>query len=158
MFDPFSSWSRLMAAGLSMTGTGVRVMETLGAANAVIAARTPIINAAIRSPLTGDHVELGLMVPEKVEAFSHAGSAMVTAWWQAQSLWIGHMQHLGGMALRGRTPTPGEIVDLNNRMAGLTLDGIEAAARMGTTVLAPVHRKAAANARRLKRKAAKHAG
>lgn len=158
MFDPFSNWRRLMAAGLSMTGTGVRVMETLGAANAVIAARTPIIDAAMRSPLTGDHVELGRMVPEKVEAFSQAGSAMVTAWWQAQSLWMGHMQHLGGMAMRGRAPTTGEMVALNNRVAGLTLDGIEAAARLGSTALAPVHRKATANARRLKRKAAKHAG
>ncbi|MFV3131966.1 hypothetical protein [Niveispirillum sp. KHB5.9] len=158
MFDPFSNWSRLMAASLSMTGTGVRAMETLGAANAVIAARTPIIDAAMRSPLTGDHVELALMVPEKVEAFSSAGSAMVTAWWEAQSLWVGHMQHLGAMALRGRMPTAVEAADLANRMAGLTLDGIEAATRLGSTALAPVHRKATANARRLKRKAAKRGG
>lgn len=154
MFDPFSNWSRLMAAGLSFTGTGVRVLETLGAANAVIAARTPIIDAAMRSPLTGNHVELALMVPEKVEAFSSAGSAMVTAWWEAQSLWVGHIQHLGAMALRGRTPTPGEVANLGNQMVELTLDSIEAAARLGSTALAPVHRKATANARRLKRKRA----
>ncbi|MBP7337836.1 hypothetical protein [Niveispirillum sp.] len=158
MFDPFSNWRRLMVAGQSMTGTGVRVMETLGAANAVIAARTPIIDAAMRSPLTGDHVELGRMVPEKVEAFSQAGSAMVTAWWQAQSLWVAHMQHLGGMAMRGRAPTAGEMMALNSKVADLTLDGIEAAVRLGSTALAPVHRKATANARRLKRKAAKRAG
>ncbi|MFV3130917.1 hypothetical protein [Niveispirillum sp. KHB5.9] len=158
MFNPVSSWSRLMAASLSMTGTCMRAMETLGAANAVIATRTSIIEAAMRSPLTGDHVELAQMVPEKVDAFSRAGSTIVAAWWEAQSLWIGHMQHLGGMALRGRSPTPGEMADLGNRMAELTLDSIDAAARLGSTALAPVHRKAMANARRLKRKASRRAG
>lgn len=152
MPDPFTNWSRLAAAGASMTRTGMRLFETLGAANAVIAARMPIIDAAIRSPLTGDHAELALMVPEKVEAFSRAGSAAVAAWWKAQSLWMGHMQHLGGMAMRGHPPTVADITDASIKMAALAMDNVEAMARLGSTTLAPVHRKAVANARRLRRK------
>ncbi|NIJ34051.1 hypothetical protein [Sphingomonas oligoaromativorans] len=155
MFDPFSTWNRLLVAGASVTRTNMRAVETLTAANAVVAARGKIIEAAVRSPLTGDHAELGRMVPEKVDAFSRAGSATVTAWWEAQSAWARHMQHLGGMAMRGRPPTPAELADLGSRAATLTLESIEAAARLGSTALAPVHRKATANARRLKRKTAR---
>lgn len=155
MFDPFSAWNRLLAAGASVTSTNMRALETMTAANAVVAARGKIIEAAVRSPLTGDHVELGRMVPEKVDAFSRAGSATVTAWWEAQSTWTRHMQHLGGMAMRGRPPTPAELADLGGRAVALTLESIEAAARLGSTALAPVHRKATANARRLKRKTAR---
>lgn len=153
MFDPFTGWNRLMAAGFSMTGTGMRALETLGAANEVIAARTKIAETAMRSPLTGDHQELARMVPEKVDAFSKAGSATVSAWWDAQSAWFGHMQHLGGMAMRGRPPTPSEMADLGDRMATLAVRSVEATAELGSTTLAPVHRKTMANARRLKRKA-----
>jgi hypothetical protein len=157
MFDPFSGWSRLVAAGFSMTNTGVRAFETLGASTEVITARTKIIDAALRSPLTGDHAELGRMVPEKVDAFSQAGSATVAAWWGAQSMWMGHTQHLSGMAMRGRLPTPVEVADLGQRMAALTLESIEATARLGSATLAPVHRKATSNAKRLKRKTGRSA-
>ncbi len=87
MFDAFNAWSRMMSAGWSIAQTGMRVAETMGAANEVVAARSALIGSAMRSPLTGNHLELGRMVPEKVEAFSRAGSATVTAWWAAQSAW-----------------------------------------------------------------------
>lgn len=151
MQDPYKSWSRLVAAGASMAQTGLHLYETLGAANSVLAVRIPIIQAAIRSPLTSDHAELARMVPEKVEAFSRAGSLMIAAWWQAQSAWVGHLQHLGGLATRGGIPTGTDIADLGARSAALTLDMVEATARLGADSLAPIHRKAAANARRLKR-------
>jgi hypothetical protein len=151
MFDPFAGWSRLMMAGRTMTETSLRAVETVGAANAVIGARSTIIDAAMRSPLTGDHAELARMVPEKVEAFSRAGSAAVTAWWAAQSVWMEHMQHVGSMALRGRPPTIAEVADLGSRVNALALESIEAAAGLGSSMLAPVHREATSNARRLKR-------
>lgn len=138
-----------------MTNTSVRAFETWGASGEVITARTKIIDAAVRSPLTGDHRELGRMIPEKVDAFSQAGSATVAAWWKAQSAWMGHMQYLGGMAMRGRPPTAAEIADLGNRMATLTLESIEATAQLGSATLAPVHRKATSNAKRLKRRTAR---
>lgn len=151
MQDAYRSWSRLLAAGTSMTRTGMQLVETIGAANTVLAVRLPLIQTALCSPLTGDHAEMARMVPEKVEAFSRAGSVMVAAWWQAQSAWIGHMQHLGGVAARGHVPTGAEMADIGARSAALTLDMVEATARAGAASLAPIHRKAAANARRLKR-------
>lgn len=51
MFDVYDNWRRLMAAGMSMTETSVRALETLGAANHVLAARTSIMETAIRSPM-----------------------------------------------------------------------------------------------------------
>ncbi len=153
MFDPFAGWSRMMAAGVSMTNTSMRTLQALGAANEVIAARTGVIEAAMRSPLTGDHAELARMVPEKVEAFSRAGSAAVTGWWAAQSIWLDHMQHVGRMTMRGRPPTAAEMTDLGDRTATMVMRSVEGAARLGSTTLDPIHRKTMANARRLKRKA-----
>ncbi len=63
------------------------------------------------------------------------------------------MQHLGAMAMRGRAPSPREFTELGERMATLGLESFEAAAELGSTALAPVHRKATANARRLNRRA-----
>ncbi len=89
--------------------------------------------------------------------FPARGSAAVTAWWEAQSAWVGHMQHLGGMAMRGRPPTAVELADLGDRVATLSLRSVERTARLGSSALAPVHRKATSNARRLKRKATRRA-
>lgn len=155
MFDAIDAWTRVANAGWSMVQTGLRMAETMGAANDVVAARTALIGSAMRSPLTGDHRELARMVPEKVEAFSSVGSAGVSAWWAAQSAWADEMQHLGAIAMRGRAPTPGEWTALASRMARVGLESVEAVARLGSASIAPVHRKATANARRLKRKAAR---
>jgi hypothetical protein len=92
------------------------------------------------------------MIPEKMEAFSEASSVTVAALWSMHTAWLNQIQHLSAMATRSRTPTYGEIVDLNSRTATLTLESIEAVARLSSESLAPVHRKAMANARRLRRK------
>lgn len=149
MNDLASTWSRMMAAGASMGQTGLRALETISAANTVIAARTPIINLAMFSPLTGDHKEMARMVPEKVEAFSRAGSATLSGWWKAQAAWMGHMQHFGAMAVRGRFPTVRDMIDMHERRGSMMIEAMEAAAGMGADALAPVHDTATANARRL---------
>jgi len=150
--DPWNGWLRLMQSGLSMGQTGLRAIETLHAAGHVIAARTAIINAAILSPFTADHRELSRMVPEKVEAFSRSGMATASAWRAAQSACFGHMQHLGIMALRGRSPTTAEMVDLGERVSALTLGAAEATARLSASALAPLHSGVMANARRLSKR------
>ena len=63
MYDVFSGWRRPMASEFSVAQTGLRAYETLGAANAAIAAGTGIIGSAMRSPLSGGHAELSRMVP-----------------------------------------------------------------------------------------------
>jgi len=149
MYDMFSGWSRMMAAGLTMAQSNWRTFETLSAASKVIAARTPIIDAAMRSPLDADHAELARMVPEKVDAFSRAGAATISAWWTAYGSWMAHMQHLGTMTMRGRPPTVAELADLGGRVARLTVRTVEGRARADAKSLAPIHRKATSNARRL---------
>jgi hypothetical protein len=155
MYDVFSGWSRLMASGTLLAETGMLACETMTASNEVIAERSKVIGSALRSPLTGDVAELGRMVPEKVDAFGQAGSVTVAAFWSMQMAWVGQMQHLGSMAMRGRAPTFTELADLGNRTATFTLNTIEASTRLGSDSLAPVHRKAMANARRLRRKGAR---
>lgn len=155
MFDVFDSWSRMMAVSLSAWKTGARAFETSDAAGKVIAARVPMINMAIWSPLNGDYAELGRMVPEKVEAFSQGGSAAVSAWWKAQAMWMAHLQYLGVMAITARPPMLFELADWGTRTADLTVKSLEAAARMGAGSLGPVHSKATSNARRLTRKGAR---
>jgi hypothetical protein len=157
MYDPVTAWIRLIAAGYSMAETSSRAFETMNASAEVIAQRTGVIGSALRSPLTGDHAELGRMVPEKVDAFAKAGSVTVGAWWSMQTAWMGQMQHVGAMAMRGRPPTLMELTDLGSKTATLALETIEASARLGSDSLAPVHRKATANARRLRRKSGRAA-
>jgi len=150
--DPYSAWTRLMRSGLSFNETGLRVVETLHAAGHVIVARTAIINAAILSPFTADHRELSMMIPEKVEAFSQSGLATVSAWRTAQSAYLGHMRHLGVMAMRGRPPTTAELIDLGERVSALSLEATEATACLGASMLAPLHRGVMANKRRLSKR------
>lgn len=147
--DPYTAWTRLMQSSPSMNRTGLRAVETLHAAGHVIAARSAIIHAAFLSPLTADVHELSLTVPEKLDAFSRSGLATVSAWRTAQSLYLGHIQHLGTMAMRGRPPTTAEMIDLGERVSALALGAAEATARLSEDMLAPLHGGSTANARRI---------
>lgn len=150
MFDPFGQWSRYLSAGNSLHATGRHAAETLDGASRVVGARSAIIGQAFVSPWTADHDELGRMIPEKMEAFALAGSAIATVWWDNGSLWMKHLQHLGLMAMRGRPPTVTELADLGQRSAVLALRSVEAAAKLGSASLAPVRGRVRANVRRLK--------
>lgn len=150
MFDPFSHWSRYLSAGCSMHATGQHAAETLDGASRVVAARSAIIGEAIVSPWTADYAELGRMIPEKMEAFALAGSAIATVWWDNGSLWMKHLQHLGVMAMRGRPPTVTELADLGQRGTVLALRSVEAGAKLVSASLAPIRGQVQANVRRLK--------
>ncbi|WP_404713801.1 hypothetical protein [Sphingomonas sp. MMS24-J13] len=153
--DPFASWSRMMAASFQLAQTGVRMVETLSASADVIASRGATIGAAMRSPRDADHAELGRMIPEKLEAFSRSGSAIADAWWAMGSAWMDEAQNLTSLSMRGRVPTIGELAALSDRAAAWSLGTVEAGALLGYDAVAPIHRKATANARRLKRLPAK---
>jgi hypothetical protein len=150
MFDPFTQWRRLAAAGTSIRSTGAGALNMFGGAGEVIAARGAIMGDAMRSPWTVDYGELGRMLPEKLDAFSRVGSAAAAVWWDSQTAWIQHMQHVGVMAMRGRAPTAAEAADLGDRSAKLMMTSLEAAAKLGAATLAPVSRQVNANVRRLK--------
>ncbi len=150
MLDPFDAWRRLAAVGASMHSTTGQALAMMSDANGVVLARGAIIGKAARSPWTADAAELGRMLPEKMEAISRAGAATAAVMQDGHTLWMTYMRHLGGMALRGRPPTPAEIVDLGAQSAALFLSSAEASARLGATALAPFSRQVKANARRIK--------
>lgn len=155
MFDPFSVWSRVMSAGLDMQSTWLRSAETLRASGDVIGARTEMMRSATAAPLSGNYAELSRIVPEKVAAFSGSAGMVARDTMAMHSAWIGQMQRVGMMMLAGRVPSPGEVAALASHSANYAVGVMTAGAKMGKGALAPVHRAATGNARRLKRT---HAG
>lgn len=152
MFDMFGAWRRLAAAGTTIQATGQQGVTMMGGASDVLVARGAIIGEAVLSPWTADQQELARMLPEKMMAMSHAGSAAASVLWDSHSLWVKHMQYIGVMAMRGRAPTPSEMVDLGERNAALMLRSAELSARLGSAALAPFSRQVKANVRRLSAK------
>lgn len=147
MLNPFTFWTRMMDTTVELSRMGQRVSETLIASHDVIGIRSDMIRTAINSPLEADHGELARMVPEKVEAFSQAGSAIATEWWAMQADMLTQAQQFGAMALKGRTPTAAEWA----KIAARNMEHVERSVALGARAVKPVHARATANARRLKR-------
>lgn len=154
MLDPFTYWSRIMAASFDMAQTAVRASQTMAASQDVIDKRTGLMRAAIADPVHGDYAELGRMVPEKIAAFSSAGNAFVDGWMAWNQSMMAEAQHIGSMALRGRAPTPLEWMALASRSQMFGLTAAERGARVSAATLKPVHAKAVSNAKRLSRRKA----
>ncbi|MGY2732854.1 hypothetical protein [Sphingomonas sp. UYP23] len=151
MIDPFAYWTRVMSAWGSVGATGERLSETATASHAVIASRTTTIGEAMRSPLSGDYAELGRMVPEKVAAFSQSGTAGLSALMTLQAGYVAQAQELRAMWLRGRPPTLFELAALSERSSMHALSALETGAQMGRDVVAPLHKAATGNAKRLRK-------
>lgn len=140
-----------MDATLELSRTGLRAAETIAASQDVIGARSGLIRTALRSPLEADYRELAAMVPEKVEAFSKAGSAIAGEWWAMQADALAQAQQLGAMALRGRPPTAAEWNAMTARTIAHGVRAFERSVALGAGAVKPVHARATSNARRLKR-------
>ena len=153
MIDPFTFWFRTVSAALDMMATAQRGTEMLDASHHVMAKRTAMMNDAARSPLHGNYAELNRMVPEKIEAFGKASTAMAGDWWAMQSELIAQFRHAAAMATKGRLPTFSELTGFSSRNAMLSLRIFEHASAMGDKGMRPLHASAMANARRLKRSA-----
>lgn len=152
MIDPFAYWTRVMSAWGSVGATNDRLSETATASQAVIASRSATIGEAMRTPLRGDYAELGRMVPEKVAAFSESSSAGMNALWTLQAGYVAQAQEIGALWLRGRPPTLFELADLSERSSMHALHALETGARMSHEVVAPLHKAATGNAKRLRKK------
>lgn len=146
MIDPFAAWSRMVSAGLDMQSTWLRGVETMQ--GSVIGARADMMRSI---PQAGDLTEYARMVPEKVDAFNRSAHAVARDSMAMHSAWATQMQRVGMMMLGRRLPTMGEAATLGTQTAKYSLGAITAGARLGKVALAPVHRTATGNARRLKR-------
>lgn len=150
MLDPFTAWSRIAAAGFDMQRTWLRAAETVEASNSVIAARTAKMRAAAASPLDADFAEFARMVPEKLEAFNRSGAAVAQGMAAMQSAYFAQAQRMGALMTAGRAPTVGELSTFVARSGEYMLGAVDAGARIGKGALAPVHKTATGNARRLR--------
>ena len=157
MPDPFTAWSRMVAAGFDMQATWLRGIETLQASQSVIAARTGKMRDAAGAPMHADVAEFARMLPEKLDAFGQSAQAVTRDMLAMHGAWAAQMQRLSLMMMSGRMPTPSEASALTTQTANYALGAIDAGARLGKGALAPVHRAATANARRLARQTGKPA-
>ena len=145
--SPFDFWAGMWRSGVAMAETSVKFAETIQASGAVVDSRSRTIAAASRDPLNGDYVELGKMVPEKLEAFSAAGIAAMADFQAIQAHAYANWEQLVGIAMSGRLASVAQLGELATRSSRM----IERAAAAGGKVLAPVHLSATSNARRLSR-------
>jgi hypothetical protein len=152
MFNPFTTWQRLIAAGAEMAQTNVRAVEMLVASNEVIRARAEMIGVALSRPGEADTRELMRMVPEKTEALSKAGLAAATDLWEAHGAWMREFENFGAMMLRGRLPTMDEWGILASRNMAFALTSTEHAAGAPSRAMAPIHKRVTSNAKRLRAK------
>ncbi|MFK4875302.1 hypothetical protein [Novosphingobium sp. ZW T3_23] len=121
-------------------------METMTSAQSVISARMPLIAAAWADPQSANHRELTRMVTEKSAVFGQSQRAISSAQdkiWQASEANAHALGRLSGGGWLGM----GEWA----RMFERNLEIASTLASLPTAALAPVHAKATANARRLRR-------
>ena len=138
-----------MKAALYSVQTGVRTSEMLTASGTVIASRMGSMAGAVRNPLGGDHVELGRMIPEKVSAFSDAAMAIINLWAAMALQASRHIDHVSSTLRGSRFATVNELAALSARTAALSTSLMALGLTAGGVALAPIHKKATANARRL---------
>jgi hypothetical protein len=155
MLDPFKTWSRLVSAALDASTTYGKLSETAVASRNVVSKRTAMMGVAYHNPLNADHAELGRMVPEKVEAFAKAGSAVAREYWRLQTDALAETQHLASLALRGLPLRQADFAALAARNQANALRMVERTIALSASTLAPIHAAATSNSRRLNRSKAK---
>jgi hypothetical protein len=144
--------------------TSLKGGELAVASGRVIAERAALGVAALIDPSTADHIEFARMVPEKMKAFSAASAALQ----RRSGEFVAEMARFAGteaalaLSAAGQLAlcrSPADLLALQNRLAvawfgravsqSLALGALAVGA--GGAALAPVHRAATGNARRLQR-------
>ena len=154
--NPFLLWGTL----------GVKAMQMSTAAAQVIAIRTTRMAAHGLNPNAAERREMKLMGDEKIDAFSRAGRALATgalplvagmagqAWRTSLDL-LNASTHLAASRTLPQTlARQRKLADTLMRHAPAAQHGAasKATAQLAHRALAPVHRKATANATRLTKK------
>lgn len=145
---PWDIWMGMWRSGVGMARTGLQVAETMQASRTVVESRCRTMGRAARDPLNGDYGELARMVPEKVDAFARSASSAWEDMRAIQSDMIANWQQAARLALSGRPPSRSDVETMWSRSTRATERAMGSAGK----ALAPVHRSATANARRLRRR------
>ncbi len=139
MTNLWDEWQRMLRAGSMWS-------ETLTASQAVVGHRSKTIETALNDPFHADHAELGRMVSEKSSAFGAAGASLARDYFSMQADLTAQGTALGSMMM-GQFPTARATLAMLNRGQRLGSAALASSIR----AMAPVHKTATANARRLKR-------
>ena len=155
--NPFLLWGTL----------GLKAMQMSAAAAQVIAIRTTRMASHGANPNAADKREMHRMGAEKVDAFSRAGTALASGALplmagMAMQSWRTSFDLLNGMTRLAASRTIPQTMARQRQLADTLMRGgatagqaaaSNATARLAHRALAPVHRKATANAKRLTTKA-----
>ncbi|HYE52962.1 MAG TPA: phasin family protein [Azospirillaceae bacterium] len=155
---------KLARAGAELTRTAAQAGEMSVAAGTTIAYRLAMMAEAAANPLAWTDPEFTLMGREKLEAVAEAGVAVwggLGAFQEGWFRWSTKQAQAAGeaMAALAMMPTPVGLAEAQRRFAERSLAGAcsaatgfaLAASRLGGLGLAPIHRAASDNARRLAR-------
>ena len=152
--NPFLLWTTL----------GMKAMQMSAAAAQVIAIRTTRMAAHGPNPSPADKREMHRMGAEKVDAFSKAGMALSTGavplmTETTMQAWRTGFDVFNALTRVAASRTIPQTMASQRRLADTVMRGAAASppaaatARLAHRALAPVHRKATANAKRLTKKA-----
>lgn len=144
------AWAGFMKASFGLVGTSLQAGEMLVASSSVIGARMAIMGQAARHPADADYAEISGMVSEKVLALSRVNQALVDQWSAMLLDASEQAQHVGGAVLSGRLVSARDLSQLTERWFAHGTRMVTRTMETGGLALAPVHRQATANARRLR--------
>jgi len=131
--------------------SAVRVLELAAAAPAVIALRTARVIAAGATPTTADRLEMSRMVDEKIDAFGRSWWAMAARQQQAAfETWLAIARLWASPWMQPFLP-PRTTAGARREMKALQRRMTRSQAAVFAAGLAPLHRAATANLRRLSR-------
>lgn len=148
MWSAYQFWSNALSSWATMAHTGAQIGAMSRDSAYVVDRRTRLIAEAMRNPMEGDYAELSLMVPEKVAAFSKAGLAGLQAIGVAQADHFALWQKMLMLAAAGKPMTPADGLSFARQSARASKRAAGAPGR----IIAPVHKGATDNAKRLRQK------
>jgi hypothetical protein len=140
---------RLMTVGIDYAQLAFTGGELAVAAATVIAERVGMMAEVARDPIGANYAEFDRMISEKIVAFAASGAALSDAWWRSQRHLGDFLSDLGGAMMSPQPPSGAELFE---RASAHHAAVAESAVRAAGSALAPLHRSARANARRLARK------
>jgi hypothetical protein len=159
---PYDAAARAWSAAAQNASSLFRAGELALAAATVIGARSQLGLAGAADPARADYAELARIAPEKIDAFSRSGAAVVGQVWEMQrevgTLMLRQAEAGLNLALAfWQLPLPHHAAQLQADFVAGTVDRTahsadriaHRASRLHDTAMRPIHRRATANARRL---------
>ena len=140
---------RTLQSAFDVAEVTLTQVEMVLAAGAVVGARMKI--ALQPDSLGAAASELQRIVPEKLQAFSDAGAAVVAEWWRLNRDAGEYLLYLTRGTNTVRPPAPEDLVEFVDRTSAHCALLAGSAAGLTVAALAPFHMTVTRNARRLAR-------